>query len=50
MNQLEMAKKAKDYMDKLAQGIDPISGETLPENDTLNQLPLARCFFMCLKF
>lgn len=45
MNQLEMAKKAKNYMDKLAQGIDPISGETLPENDTLNQLPLARCFF-----
>lgn len=45
MNQLEMAKKAKNYMDKLAQGIDPISGKTLPENDTLNQLPLARCFF-----
>ncbi|MBO5891606.1 MAG: hypothetical protein J6Q30_02695 [Oscillospiraceae bacterium] len=45
MTELETMQRAKMYMDKLAQGIDPISGMTLPEDSTLNNVRLARCFF-----
>lgn len=44
MTELEIMKHAKGYLDKLAQGIDPISGRRVPEDSTLNQLRLARCF------
>lgn len=45
MTELETMQRAKMYMDKLAQGIDPISGTELPEDSTLNNVRLARCFF-----
>lgn len=45
MTELETMQRAKMYMDKLAQGIDPISGRELPEDSALNQVRLARCFF-----
>lgn len=45
MTELEMIHRAKMYMDKLAQGIDPISGMDVPEDSVLNQVRLARCFF-----
>lgn len=45
MTELETVQRAKMYMDKLAQGIDPISDQELPEDASLNNIRLARCFF-----
>lgn len=45
MTELEKMQWAKMYMDKLAQGIDPITDREIPENSTLNNVRLARCFF-----
>ena len=45
MTELEVMQRAKMYMDKLAQGIDPISGNEIPEDSVLNQVRLAKCFF-----
>lgn len=45
MTELETMQRAKMYMDQLAQGIDPISGQELPEDAVLNNVRLARCFF-----
>lgn len=44
MNELETMQRAKMYMDRLAQGIDPISGQALPEDTALNNVRLSRCF------
>lgn len=45
MTELETMQRAKMYMDKLAQGVDPITGQELPEDSALNNVRLARCFF-----
>ncbi len=45
MTELETMQRAKMYLDKLAQGIDPISGDEVPEDSLLNNVRLARCFF-----
>lgn len=45
MTELEIMQRAKMYMDKLAQGIDPISGQEVPNDSVLNNVRLARCFF-----
>lgn len=45
LTELETMQRAKMYMDKLAQGIDPISGQEVPEDSVLNNVRLARCFF-----
>ena len=45
MTELETLQRAKMYMEKLAQGIDPITGVELPEDSALNNVRLARCFF-----
>lgn len=45
MTELETLQRAKMYMDKLAQGVDPISGQELPAESALNNVRLARCFF-----
>jgi len=44
---LEMAKllNAKDYMDKLSNGIDPVGDEVLTKETLLDNLDLSRCFF-----
>ena len=44
MTDLEIMQRAKMYLDRLAQGIDPISGQEMPEDTILNQARLARCF------
>ena len=44
MTELETMRRAKMYMDRLAQGIDPISNLPLPQDSALNQVRLARCF------
>lgn len=45
MTELEKLQRAKMYMEKLAQGIDPISDAEIPGDSVLNQVRLARCFF-----
>lgn len=45
MTELETMQRAKMYLDKLAQGIDPITNQEVPEDSTLNNVRLARCFF-----
>ena len=45
MNDMELLQRAKLYMDKLAQGIDPVTDQELPEDTVLNQVRMARCFF-----
>ncbi len=45
MDQLELTRRAKSYIDALANGIDPISGHELPEDTVLNQPRMIRCFF-----
>lgn len=45
MTELEIMQRAKMYMEKLAQGIDPISDQEIPEDSVLNNVRLARCFF-----
>lgn len=45
MTEFEKIKQAKTYMDKLANGVDPISEREIPEDSTLNNIHLSRCFF-----
>ena len=45
MTELETMQRAKMYLDKLAQGIDPISRQEIPKDSVLNNVRLARCFF-----
>ena len=45
MTELEIMQRAKMYMEKLAQGIDPISDQEIPEDSVLNNVRLARCVF-----
>lgn len=44
MTELEIMQRAKLYMDKLSQGIDPISDQALPYDTALNQERLRKCF------
>lgn len=45
MTELETMERAKMYMEKLANGIDPINGMPVPEEDVINNVRLSRCFF-----
>ena len=45
MTELETMQRAKMYLDKLAQGIDPITNREVPDDSVLNNVRLARCFF-----
>ena len=45
MTELETMQRAKMYIDKLAQGIDPISDREVPEGSVLNQVRISRCLF-----
>lgn len=45
MTELEKIAYAKSFMDKLANGINPIDNSVIPENDVVNNVRLSRCFF-----
>ena len=45
MTDLEVMGRAKQYMDKLARGIDPVTDREIPEDSVLNHVRLARCFY-----
>ena len=45
MTDLELMQHAKAYLDKLAQGIDPLTGREVPEDDVVNNVRISRCLF-----
>lgn len=45
MTELETLERAKMYMEKLANGINPIDGVPVPDDDVINNVRLSRCFF-----
>ena len=45
MEELEILYRAKNYMDKLANGINPLNDQALEEDDVVNNVRLSRCFF-----
>ena len=45
MDQLEILHKAKMYIDKLANGINPLTDQPVDDNDVVNNVKLSRCFF-----
>lgn len=45
MNDNQKLLKAKSYLDKLANGINPVTNEIVPESDTINNIHISRCLF-----
>ena len=45
MTELEKIAYAKSFIDKLANGINPLDDTPIPENDIANNVRLSRCFF-----
>ena len=45
MTELEKIERAKLYIDKLANGINPINDTMVPDEDIINNVRLSRCFF-----
>ena len=46
MTELEIMQHAKNYLDKLAKGIDPLTDREVPETDMINvSMAPARCLF-----
>ena len=45
MTELETLERAKMYIEKLANGINPIDGSMIPDEDVVNNVRLSRCFF-----
>ena len=46
MTELEKIEQAKMYMDKLANGINPIDDTMAPDDDLINNVRLSRCFLL----
>lgn len=45
MTELETMQRAKMYMEKLANGINPLDDSAIPDGDVVNNVRLSRCFF-----
>ena len=45
MTEKEILQHAKGYIDNLANGINPLTGEPVDENDVVNQVRISRCLF-----
>ncbi len=45
MTELEKIEYARSFIDKLANGINPLDGSPVPEGDIVNNVRLSRCFF-----
>lgn len=45
MTELEKLERAKMYIDKLANGIDPLTDTEMADDETLNQVRISRCLF-----
>ena len=45
MTELEKIAYAKSFIDKLANGINPLDDTPIPDDDIANNVRLSRCFF-----
>ena len=45
MTELEKIAYAKSFIDKLANGVNPLDDTPIPEGDIANNVRLSRCFF-----
>ena len=45
MTELEKIAYAKSFIDKLANGVNPIDDSAIPDGDVVNNVRLSRCFF-----
>ena len=45
MTELEKIEYAKSFIDKLANGINPIDDTVIKEDDVINNIRISRCFF-----
>ena len=45
MTEKEILKHAKDYIDSLANGINPLTGDPVTESDVVNNVRISRCLF-----
>lgn len=45
MTDLEKIQYTKNFIDKLAKGINPLTGEAIPEKELLNNIRVSRCLF-----
>lgn len=45
MTELEIMERAKMYVDKLANGVNPITDQTVPDEDCINNVRISRCLF-----
>ena len=45
MDRNEKIKKAKEYIEQLANGINPLNGTEIPEDEVVNDVKISRCLF-----
>ena len=45
MTELETMQRAKMYLDKLANGVNPLNDQPVPDEDCINQVRISRCLF-----
>ncbi len=45
MTEMETMERAKMYLDKLANGIDPLTDQPVKDEDVVNQVRISRCLF-----
>ena len=45
MNDLDVMKRCKQYIESLANGIDPLSGDPVKDDDIVNNVRISRCLF-----
>ena len=50
MEDIELLYRAKTYINKLENGINPLSDQLIKEDDVVNNIRLSRCFFTCRTF
>ena len=42
---IKLVQHAKDYIDAMARGVHPLTGQEIPEEDTLNNIKISRCLY-----
>ena len=45
MTELEKIAYAKAYVERLANGINPVTGQVVPDGDVINNIKISRCLF-----
>lgn len=45
MEEIEVLKKAQEYIEKMAKGINPLDGRVIEEDSLINNVRISRCLF-----